>query len=155
MLDVPVPQIVLQGPRIDSRVGQIKSTRMPQHVGVNRERQARGTPRFGDDPMDRPCGEGAATFRDKQVDHPGDPRLELAEGAQFHPASGMESRHPVFDALDMEQRRFQVYHIPAQAHECCDPQAMPIHQQDHGGIPVPIAALSAGCSEEMLHFVGR
>jgi hypothetical protein len=53
---------------------------------MDRERQARGTPRFGDDPMDRPCSEGAATFRDKQVGHPGGLRLELAEGAQFHPA---------------------------------------------------------------------
>jgi hypothetical protein len=64
MLDISGAQILLQGTRIDSRVRQIKSTRMPQHVGMDRERQARGAPRFGDDPMDRPCGEGAATFRD-------------------------------------------------------------------------------------------
>jgi hypothetical protein len=65
MLDIPVAQILLQGTRIDALVRQIKSTRMPQHVGMDRERQGRDAPRFGDDPMDRPCGEGAATFRDK------------------------------------------------------------------------------------------
>jgi hypothetical protein len=65
MLDISVAQILLQGTCIDALVRQITSARMPQHVGMDREQQGRGAPRFGDGLMDRPCGEGAATFRDK------------------------------------------------------------------------------------------
>src|SRR5262249_58143479 len=38
MLDVLVPEVVLQGPRVVAVVGELKTTGMAQHVWVDRER---------------------------------------------------------------------------------------------------------------------
>jgi hypothetical protein len=43
----PMPQILLQGTRIDPLIRQIKSARMPQHVGVDGKRQPRRNPSLG------------------------------------------------------------------------------------------------------------
>ena len=37
MLDVPVPEVVLQGPRVMAIVGELEPTGMAQHVWVDRE----------------------------------------------------------------------------------------------------------------------
>jgi hypothetical protein len=38
--NVPVPQVVLNGPCVLSIIGQLVTRRMSQHVGMNRERQS-------------------------------------------------------------------------------------------------------------------
>ena len=40
-LQVPVPEVVRQGPRIVPLVGQLVAAGMAQHVGMNREAEAR------------------------------------------------------------------------------------------------------------------
>jgi len=52
MLDIPVPQILLQCPGIDSLVGEIKPARMPQHVGMHGAGHACGPPGLRHDVMD-------------------------------------------------------------------------------------------------------
>ena len=37
MLDVPVAEVMLQGPRVMAIVGELEATRMTKHVGVDRE----------------------------------------------------------------------------------------------------------------------
>jgi hypothetical protein len=44
MLNVPMPQILLQGAGVDTFVGQIKTTRMPHHMGMDGEGESRRTP---------------------------------------------------------------------------------------------------------------
>src|SRR5262245_22328674 len=44
VLDVPVPEVVLQGPRVVAIVGELEPTGMAQHVWVDREWHLGGLP---------------------------------------------------------------------------------------------------------------
>jgi hypothetical protein len=69
MLDVPMPQLLLQGTCIDPFIRQVKSARMPQHGGVDGNRQPHGDPSLGHEMMHRTCGERPPMFGDKEIGH--------------------------------------------------------------------------------------
>lgn len=52
MLNVPVPQVVLNRPRVVSLVGELVADRMPEHVRVDREGKFRLLARSGDELTD-------------------------------------------------------------------------------------------------------
>src|SRR5215470_208586 len=108
MLDVPMAEILLQGAGIDAFVGQIKATRMPQHMRMDGEREASR----GNDMVDSPRREWSPALGDKHVGHLRIRVLELAEGPEFRSPEGMECWQAVFDPPDMEQRSFQIQPIP-------------------------------------------
>jgi hypothetical protein len=78
--------------------------------------------------------------------------LQLAEGSQFGPPQGMDRRHPLFQAPDMQHRGFQTQHILSEVHRFGHAQAMPIHQQEQGRTAVPIAAALPRRPNEVVHF---
>ena len=112
MLEVPMAEILLQGAGIDAFVGQIKATRMPQHMRMDGEGEAGRTASLGNDMVDRPRREWRPALGDKHIGHLRIRVLELAEGPEFRAPEGMERWQTVFDPPDMQQRRFQIQHIP-------------------------------------------
>ena len=52
VLDVLVPEVVLQGPRVVAVVAQLESTGMAKHVRVDRERHVSGFPEPLDEPVE-------------------------------------------------------------------------------------------------------
>jgi hypothetical protein len=70
---------------------------------------------LGNDMVDGPRRERTPAFGDKHVGHPRRRVLELAEGTEFRPPSGMESGQAVFDPPDMQESRLQIQHIPLPA----------------------------------------
>ena len=52
VLDVLVPKVVLQGPRVVAIIGQLEPAGMAQHVGVDREWHLRGFPEALDKPVE-------------------------------------------------------------------------------------------------------
>jgi hypothetical protein len=52
MLDVLVPKVVLQGPRVVPIIGQFEPTGMAKHVRVDREWHLGGLPEALDEPME-------------------------------------------------------------------------------------------------------
>jgi hypothetical protein len=67
----------------------------------------------------------------------------------------MRAALTAFQAMDVDPSDLQVDLIPAQRHELADAQAVPIGQEDHGRVPVPVAPQSPRCRCEPLNFVGR
>ena len=51
VLDVLVPEVVLQGPRVVAIVSQLEPAGMAQHVGVHREWHLGGLPQSLDEPV--------------------------------------------------------------------------------------------------------
>jgi hypothetical protein len=52
MLDVPVAEVVLQGPRVVPIIGQLKPAGMAKHVRVDWEWHLGGLPEALDEPME-------------------------------------------------------------------------------------------------------
>jgi hypothetical protein len=52
MLDVLVPEVTLQGPRVVAVVRELKSAGMTEHVGVDWERHLGGLAEALDEPME-------------------------------------------------------------------------------------------------------
>jgi hypothetical protein len=128
MLDVSMPQILLQGACIDACIRQVKATGMPQHMRANRKGEFCRRPDLGDDMMHRSRGERASPFVDKQAGHPHAGLLQLTEGTELNAPQGVDRRDPVFHPSDVQHRGFQIQHVPPEAHDFGDPQAMPIQQ---------------------------
>src|SRR5271169_930103 len=71
--------------------------------------------------------------------------LVLAHAAQrsdFDAGERMRAALTAFEAMDVDASDLQVDLIPAQRHELADAQAVPIGQEDHGRVPVPVAPAS-------------
>ena len=84
--------------------------------------------------------------------------LFLAHAAQrsdLDAGERMRAALTAFQAMDVDPSDLQVDLIPAQRHELADAQAVPIGQEDHGRVPVPVAPPSPRCRCEPLNFVGR
>ena len=86
MLDVPMAEILLERPRVDPFIGEIKATGMPEHVGMHGEREPRRLAGRRHDMVHRPGGQWAPPFRDKQIGRPGRVTMELAQRPEFCPA---------------------------------------------------------------------
>jgi len=71
--------------------------------------------------------------------------LVLAHAAQrsdLDAGERMRAALTAFEAMDVDASDLQVDLIPAQRHELADAQAVPIGQEDHGRVPVPVAPAS-------------
>ena len=66
--------------------------------------------------------------------------LQPAQGAQFGAADGMYAGPAVLEPLHMQVALRQVEHVPAQAGELGDAQAVAIGDQDHGGVAMAVSA---------------
>ena len=67
VLNVPVPEVVLQGPRIVTVVGELEPTGMAKHVRVDREWHLGGLPEALDEPMESDGADWPAALGNEYV----------------------------------------------------------------------------------------
>ena len=67
MLNVAMPEVLLDGTGIRTFVGEIKTAGMPEHVGMNRKREASDLSCPQNNMPHSPCGQWPAPLRDKQI----------------------------------------------------------------------------------------
>jgi hypothetical protein len=67
VLNVLVPEIVLQGPRVVAIVGELKTTGMAQHVWVDREWHLGGLPESLDKPVETDGADWPAALGNEHV----------------------------------------------------------------------------------------
>src|SRR5262245_66176819 len=70
--------------------------------------------------------------------------LELAQGSQLTAGNGMDSRRTILGSIDVQSTVTEVDRIPTQGHKLACPQAMPIGDQDHGGVAVTVTVVGGG-----------
>ena len=63
----------------------------------------------------------------------------------------MNGGRAVLGAADMDLTMGEVDGIPTQRHQFDGAKAMPVGEQHHGGVPMPIAVVS-GCLHEFLNL---
>ncbi len=80
--------------------------------------------------------------------------VEAAKIADLGAAHRMHARHSVLDALHVEEPMRQVDLIPAQRAQLSRPQPMPVCDEDHRCVAVPIASALARRLPEQLDFLG-
>jgi len=81
--------------------------------------------------------------------------LELAQGSQLTAGNGMDSRRTILGSIDVQSTVTEIDRIPTQGHKLAYPQAMPIGDQDHGGVTVAMAVAVGGDNQAVDLGVGQ
>ena len=138
ILDIAVPQVRLEGSRIDPVVGQFEAARVPQHVGVRLD------PELGDDggPFDhaikpwRRQRRSALGHKDKRRRQAF--ALVPPELTHFPASQGMRRRRAAFEAVDVHLASVEVDLLPFQVRHFRGPQPVPVRHQDHERISTAV-----------------
>jgi hypothetical protein len=85
VLNVLVPQVMLDRPGIVAIIGQLEAGGMAEHVGMDREPELCLHPDPCDNLAKRGVGQGALAFRHEHIWGVGVQARQLAEGPQFDP----------------------------------------------------------------------
>jgi len=114
MLDVLVAEIVLQRASIHTLIGQLKSGRMPQHVGMDRKRHLGGRPKPRHHTAKGNCGHRSAAFAHEDVSAGFLFALETAQGAKFDAGQWVDGTDPIFNSIDVQSAMDEIDLVPAQ-----------------------------------------
>src|SRR5271166_1815622 len=91
VLDILVAEIVLQRSRVVSVVGELVSTGVPQHVGVDTKRHLGGLAEPLDEPMKADWAHGSTTLRNEHIGVRGMLTPQLAQSSHFVAANRMHA----------------------------------------------------------------
>lgn len=140
MLNVLVPQVVLDRSRIVAVVREFVPAAVAEHVGMDRKAESRLLPRPGEELPEPRRRERAAPLARKYIGSVGRPfPLQFPQGPEFRPPQGMDARRPPLHPVDVEHSPREVHLIPAQRDEFRHPQAVPVREEDEGGVAVAVA----------------
>jgi hypothetical protein len=102
-----VPEVVLDGSGIVAVVGQLVAGGMPQHVAVDKEREAGGLASSSYHALIPGNAQGRQALGYEDIDRPHTPRrlpLQPAQGPQLLAADRMDAGLPALGALEAEAR---------------------------------------------------
>lgn len=152
VLNVAMPEVMLDGAGILAVVGELVTRGMPQHVRMDREAD-RGL--FAGSCHDLSHGvrrQRGLAFADEDIGRFRILPLQPAQGPQFRAAERMHRRYPVLPPRHMHQPLQKIHLIPAKRHQFRDPQAMPVGDQDQGRIAKPMPATPNRRGHHRLYF---
>ena len=146
VLDIPVPEPVLQGTGVDAIVGELVAARMPQHVRVDRKRHPGRLPYPRQQLPEARRGHRPLTFGGEDV---GRGRqlfaLEPAQVTDLSTAQGMHARPAVLEPANVDEPLVEIELIPAQRAQLPYPEHVPVADENHGGVAMTVAAIPAPC----------
>ena len=137
-------EIGRQGSGIDTLIDQLEPGPVPQQMRmhVNHAETGRGAAQRLEEAVGR---ERRPALAHKHMTRPG--RLiasQLAQCPNFDTAQRLHTVITAFAADYLQAAGFEVDLIPTQSHKFTDAQPMPVSQEDHGGISMPVTTASAG-----------
>jgi hypothetical protein len=140
VLNVLMPEVGLQGPRIDAPVRQGEAGRMAKHVRMNLNFQPGVVPGPLDHAAEARDSERRAAHRDE------DERVfrrltsQSAQCPQFLTIQGVRGRRSILDAADVKNALIEVHLIPTKIGQFRGAQPVPVCEQDHrrvaGAFPI-------------------
>jgi hypothetical protein len=157
VLNVPMPEIVLNEPRIGSLVGKSKAAGVAQHVGMGEQRQGGGLAVCPQKQIDGRAVQRLAPLADKERLHA---RANLPPGAVFQPGADgpqlvgsqrLRRRQPAFQPAHMQHAAFAVHLVERQPAGLRHAQAMPEHQEQQAAVAGPVAAAFGGV-DQLFHL---
>jgi hypothetical protein len=114
MLDVLVAEIVLQRPSIHTLIGELESSRMPQHVGMDSERHFGGGSKARQHPAKGNGGHRCAALAHEDISSGPLFALETAQGAKFDAGEWVDGRDAIFKSIDVQSAMDEIGLVPAQ-----------------------------------------
>src|SRR5262245_42729638 len=102
VLDVLVPEVVLQRPRVVAIVGELKPTSVAKHVWVDREWHLGGLADAPDEPVEADGTDWPAALGNEHISLSRVIAPELAKRPHLVPADWMYAGNPVLDAVNMQ-----------------------------------------------------
>ena len=155
VLNVFVPQVVLNRARIVTVIGEFEAGGMTEHMRMDGESQLRPGPGTRHNLPKGRVRHRSFALRHEDVGRGRIFARQLAEGTEFDPVQGMRAWQSVLPPPDVEQAIPEVDLVPAERNQFRHAQAVAISQLDHGGIPVPMPPEAFGHAYESLDFCGR
>jgi len=144
----------LDGPGVVALVGKRVAAGVAQHVRMRLEFKA-GT---GGGALDHPGkaggGERGAALADKDEWGWSALPLQPAQGPELVAAQGMGAGGAVLDPPHVQDRGIEVHLLPAEVTGLGSAQSVPENQEDHGGVPLPVA-VGLGRLDQGLDLSGR
>lgn len=155
MLNVAVPQIILDQPGVRPLVGEREAAGMAQHVRVGGHVQPRRLAITADRQPGGLAGQRAAPLADKQRLglglHPRPLRQPGAQGAQLVGAERVRGGQPALEPGDVQRPALKVQMGQGEAARFRHAQAVAEHQQQQAAVAGLVAAALGG-GDEPLHF---
>jgi len=152
VLDVPVPQVMLDGPGVLAVVSQLEAGRVSQHVRVDRHAQPGRFAGAGDQLAEGGLGHRRLALGDEDVRCLQVVAEQLAQGPDFRTAQRMGARQPVLAPSDMQKPLMQIDLLASQADQFRNAQSMPVGDQNHRGVPVAMASEPPGRDDEPVNL---
>lgn len=153
VLDVLVPEIVLNGARIVSRVRKFEADPVAQHVRVDLQGKVDA---FSGARQHAPEGIGghwSPAFRQEHETGIGfDLALQTTQGADFTTTQGMNAVDAALEAAHLEMAQGKVDLVPAKRHEFANPEAVAIRDEDHRSVAMTVATPRRGRLTQLVDF---
>src|SRR5262249_37414531 len=141
---------MLQGPRVVAIVGELEPTGMAKHVRVDREWHLGGLPEALDEPMESNGADWPASLGNEYVGVFGVIASLLTQSPHLVTPSRVHAGNPILDTVNVQAALGQLDLLPLQVADLRRPQAVAVGDQDHGRIPMPVAAMLSGAVHQAL-----
>ena len=146
VLDVPVPEVVLNRPGVVALVRELEAAGVAEHVRVDRKAEPRGSTRPRDDLTNGRIGQRPPSLRGEDVGRRWIVALHAPKGPELGATERVRRRHAVLEPCDVHEALAQVELIPTQRDQLADAEAMPIAEQDERRVAVAMPAGAAGAA---------
>lgn len=135
-----MPQVKLNGAGIAPVIGELETGAVPQHVRMNRERQTGLPPGSRHDLPEGGIGEGTFAFGDERVRCLWIKPCDFPQGADLRRVQGVGAGGTVLSPTHVQQALLEVDLVPAEADKFAHSQPVPVGDEDHGAVPLPMPA---------------
>src|SRR5262245_37961089 len=137
VLDVLVPEVVLQRPRVVAIIGELEPTGMAQHVRVDREWHLGSLTDALDEAVEADGTDWPTALGNEHIS------LSRVIAPELPKRS---------DAVNVQAALGQLNLLPLQVAHLGGPQTVAIGDQDHGRVAMPVATMLAGVVHQPLDF---
>jgi hypothetical protein len=150
-----MPQEELNRPRILLVVGELIPTPMPELMRVHGESQLRALPCLGHHLAHAGIGQRSFALGEKDIRGLACQALKFPQGANLCAGQRVRAGDPVLDASHVQEALIEIELIPAQVDEFGHAQAVPVGEENHRVIAVPMASEAASRFAQLLDLGWR
>jgi hypothetical protein len=147
VLDIPVPEVVLQRAAVVAIVGQFEPASMAQHVGMDWKRHLGGLAEPSHEVVEAHWADRPAALAHEDVRFRGVLPPQLAQGSDLIASDGMDAWRATLGSADVQPASIKLDLMPFQVAYLRSPQAVAIGDQDHGGIAMAMPIALGGLNQ--------
>jgi hypothetical protein len=153
VLNIFVPEVMLQGARVLSVVGELVPAGVPQHVRVYRKWKLDCLPYPRKHLPKASTRHRRTTLCDKDISRFNLLAPQSPQPTYLAAAHRLHTRCPILETPHVQKPALQIDLIPPERTQLRTPQPMPVRHQDHRRIAVPVTPAQARTLDEFRHFL--